>query len=211
MNVKPIIREQYRKFSSAEGNLHIASEYAIFKLQELIARFKIRNVLEVGLGIGSIAGTILEINKGLNYSGTEKNEFCLSSLERNLQKNYLRLEFYTGLENVPPHKEFDLIIIDGKDANLEEVKKLLSYRAIIAIEGDRSPQQKILQRMFPDSILVHSISTRKNRSISPFSDTSWQGGLKIIFVKPDFSQRIWWFHEKISTKVKYIYRNFLSN
>lgn len=211
MKVKLTILEQYRKFSTAEGNLHIASEYAIFKLQELISRFRIRRVLEVGLGIGSIAGTLLEINKELSYSGTEKNDFCLDSLKKNLGKNYQYLEIYSGLENIPKNKEFDLVIIDGKDANLEVLKGLLSTRAILAVEGDRLPQQKILQEIFPDSIFVHSISRKKNRRFSPFPSTNWQGGIKIIFIKPTFSQRMWWLREKFKAKIKNIYRDLAKN
>lgn len=207
MKVKLTILEQYRKFSTAEGSLHIASEFAVFKLQELITKFKIRRVLEVGLGIGSIAGTLLEINKGLSYSGTEKNDFCLDSLKRNLEKNYQYLEIYSGLENIPKNKKFDLVIVDGKDSDLEVMKKLLSPRAIVAVEGDRTPQQEILQELFPDNIFVHSISRKKNRRFSPFPSTNWQGGIKIIFIKPTFSQRMWWLSEKFKTKIKYIYRD----
>ena len=57
----------YKEFAKAEGSQHIASEYAIRKLHELIAVFRIKDVLEVGLGIGSISGILLKLNKKLSY------------------------------------------------------------------------------------------------------------------------------------------------
>jgi 16S rRNA A1518/A1519 N6-dimethyltransferase RsmA/KsgA/DIM1 with predicted DNA glycosylase/AP lyase activity len=66
------LKKSYVKFCSADGNHHIASEFAILKLHELIDNFRIKSVLEVGLGIGAITGGLLSANKHLRYSGTEE-------------------------------------------------------------------------------------------------------------------------------------------
>ncbi len=195
----------YKKFSAASGNKHIASEYALVKLQELIGKFNIQNVLEVGLGIGSIAGTLLELNKKIRYSGTENNNFCLQALPVNLASNYDRLKIYPDLATIPVKEIYELIIIDGKDPNLLFLKKLLSKRGIIILEGDRLHQQKVLQNLFPRHKMVHSISLRKNQRYSPFSPEDWQGGLKIIFANPSALQYVWWLKEKVQAKIKYQY------
>ncbi len=199
------LKESYKKFCSAEGNHHIASEYAILKLQELTDSFKVKSVLEVGLGIGAITGCLLSANKHLRYSGTEENAFCLDALKYNLAESYDRLEVFTGISKVPVGK-FDLLIIDGKDPDLENIQQLVANSGIIAIEGDRIPQQELLRKYFPGHIYVHSISIRKNEKYSPFSPEHWQGGLKIIFVSPNLKQLLWWGKEKIKTKLKYYFR-----
>lgn len=205
MNTAKEITVTYKEFCDRDGNQHIASEYAIRKLQKLIEKFRIGNVLEVGLGIGSISGSLLKVNKHLNYSGTEANDYCLKTLPQNLTRDHGRLKIYESLKVVPCSENFDLIIIDGKDPDLESLKEMLSERAIIAMEGDRVPQQEVLKELFPKSLFVHSISLSKNKIYSPFSKEDWQGGLKVIFVNPGLTQKLWWVKEKLLTKLKYQY------
>ncbi|SFN33240.1 methyltransferase [Salegentibacter flavus] len=206
MSREQLVLDAYKNFCTAEGNQHIASEYAILKLQEIIDSFNIENVLEVGLGIGAIAGSLLSANAQLEYAGTEHNEFCLNALESNLEEKYEKLKVHSKLSEVPPRK-FDLIIIDGKDPDLAKIQQLVNRHGIIAIEGDRIPQQELLRKYFPGHKYVHSISNKKNAAYSPFPQGHWQGGLKIIFVNPNLHQSIWWLREKIFTKLKYLYRN----
>ena len=142
------IEAGYKRFSLAEGSQHIASEYAIRKLQEVITVFRIKNVLEIGLGIGSISGILLKLNKNLNYSGTENNEFCLEALKSNLGKDFEHLQIFPSLNEVKTPGKFDLIIIDGTDADLHCIKKGLAARGIIAIEGDRLSQENLLTDLF---------------------------------------------------------------
>ena len=98
---KKAISRSYKLFSSAEGNQHIASKYVIYKLQELIENFQPDKVLEVGLGIGRISGTLLALNKELNNTRTEANDFCLKSLPGDLKKDFKMLEIFTGLSEIP--------------------------------------------------------------------------------------------------------------
>ena len=203
------ISELYHKYSIAEGNQHIASEYAIIKLQQLVKTFEIKNILEIGLGIGSICGSLLAMNKNVKYSGTENNSFCLKSLKNNVQ-NYELLNIFPGIEDLKKNRLFDLIIVDGKDASLENIKRMISSSGIIAIEGDRMEQQKKLLEVFPKSRIVHCISLKKNKDYSPFPPESWQGGIKIIFINPDFKQKLWYLKNKIYTGIKYKFRKIRS-
>lgn len=203
MSDRFLISKLYRKFCEVDGNQHIASEYAIIKIQEIIERFNIKRVLEVGLGVGSIAGTLLRLNNNIIYSGTESNEFCINALAKNLGEKYQKLSLYNSLNSVPENEKFDLIIVDGKDKNLKAIRNFVSKAGIIILEGDRKPQEKAIHNIFEKNVQVHSISLSKNKSYSPFPTSEWQGGLKIIFVNPTFLQYVWWIKEKIKTKLKY--------
>lgn len=204
MNRNTQISYSYKTFCRAEGNQHIASEFAILKLQELVESFKVKSILEVGLGIGAIAGSLLAVNKNISYSGTENNEFCLNALQQNIGDNYRRITLCPGIVDLEQSARFDLIIIDGKDLALQQLSELLSPNGIIAIEGDRKEQQEDLQKIFPNHLFVHSISRDKNKEYSPFLPKHWQGGIKIIFINPTFSQKLWWLREKIITKLRYL-------
>lgn len=210
-NVKEQIANHYMKISATEGSEFIASEYAIYKIHELINVFNRNNILEVGLGIGSISETILSLNKDnaeLKYDGTEANKYCLSALTLNLKKdNFGRLGIYRNIADLPEENKYDLVIIDGKDEHLSKLKKQISKNAIIVIEGDRMPQQKVLQELFSGSKFYHSICLEKNKDYSPYSTYLWQAGIKVIFVNPSFKQILWRLKEKISTKIKYLFPN----
>ncbi len=198
----------YQSFCEAEGSQHIASEYAIGKINALVEKFRVKRILEVGLGIGSISGILLAMNRNrpdLDYFGTEANDFCINALPDNLKEDYIRLHIYSDLGEIPANKKFDLIIIDGKDHNLQAIKGLISRNGIIAIEGDRMTQQDSLQELFPDHKYVHCISLKKNKEYSPFPAEEWQGGLKVIFVNHTIKQSLWWLMEKYLTKIKYQY------
>jgi hypothetical protein len=141
----------------------------------------------------------------LAYAGTEANDFCLNALAENLKEDYSRLRIYSDLTEIPANKEFNLIIIDGKDQNLQAIKALISKNGILVIEGDRMLQLDLLKELFPDNRYVHSISLKKNKEYSPFPAENWQGGIKIIFVNSTIKQLFWWFKEKYFTKIKYQY------
>lgn len=198
-----LLSKTYLYFSNAEENQHIASEFAILRLQELVECFNVKRILEVGLGIGAIAGSLLAVNKNIAYSGTEDNDFCLKALRQNIGDNFRRITLCPGIADLEKKSRFDLIIIDGKDLALQELSELLSPNGIIAIEGDRKEQQEELQNIFPNHTYVHCISRDKNKEYSPFPSSQWQGGLKVIFINPTFPQKLWWMRERISTKWKY--------
>lgn len=203
--IKKQLSKTYLQFCNSEGNKYIASEFAILKIQKIIDKAEIKNILEVGLGIGSISGSLLKVNPNLEYFGTEANIFCLKSLRKNLGSDYDRLKLYNNIQDLPDALKFDLIIIDANDEKLKYLSDKISNSGIIIIEGDREVQNKFLIRQFPGSLFVHCISLKKNRKESPFSSESWQGGVKVIFVDPTISDYFTWFKERLKTKVKYQY------
>ena len=199
--------ESYRRLLFAEGNQFIASEFAVQKVAQIIKRFNVKNVLEVGLGIGSISGSVLAAfgNRELNYHGTEVNEFCLKALNENLGECYKMIRIFKGIKEVDTSLKYDLVIIDGKDEHLKDLKKLIAENGIIAVEGDRLSQLASLKEKFPNYKYVHLISLKRNSGTGPFPENSWQGGLKIIFAHPTWQQKMWWLKEKVKTKLKYQY------
>ena len=81
------------------------------------------------------------------YVGTEKNEFCLNALKRNVI-DYSQIELYSELNQID-NKKFDLIIIDGYDDTMKEIVNFCKKNAIIFIEGDRKGQTETVLQIFP--------------------------------------------------------------
>ena len=58
MNLKQIALNTYIEFSNYEGSQHIASEFSIYKTIEIIKKNNVKNILELGLGIGTIPSAV---------------------------------------------------------------------------------------------------------------------------------------------------------
>jgi hypothetical protein len=207
MRVKNSAIQTYKYFSGLEGNQHIASEFALKKIIKIIDHYKIKNILELGLGIGSISYCILDFSKGINtkinYIGTESNEFCLEVLPKYLNDHFDKMQIFDDLNNVISKEKFDLVIIDGKDENLFKIKNMISNSGIIIIEGDRIPQLELVRNSFPNSLFTRLISNYKNPEYGPFLSSDWCGGIQLIFVNPDLYQKINFIYYKITTSIKY--------
>lgn len=199
--------ETYAYFSTLDGNQHIASEFALSSINNLIDKFGIKSVLELGLGIGSICYSIHrhseQNNIHIRYAGTESNAFCLEALPEYLKSYFNTVELYSNLDQIPKEKSFDLIIIDGKEDNLEQVKSLLTKHGIVLIEGDRLQQLEIIRKTFPSSNYARIISLYKNPDYGPFSSKDWCGGVQLIFTHPTFKQKVYYYYLKIATSIKY--------
>ena len=206
MSLRQIAKRKYLEFSKYKGSQHIAGEFAIYKMLELIEKNNVNAILEVGLGIGTLPSTIIEYKKGdIEYVGTEANEFCLNSLSENLPEAiYSKLKIYDSLSAALSKTSiFDLIIIDGTFDDFKNVGKHICSHAIIVIEGDRADQQKIINEYFPKSKYVHLISSEKNDPNGVFDSNSWEGGIKVFFINPTIQQSIFWLKGKIKTKLLY--------
>lgn len=206
MNIKALANKTYIEYSSLEGSQHIASEHAIFRVLEICKKFKCKNVLELGLGIGTVFAAINKFNPTISYVGTEENEFCLTSLKKNLKNQYKDLKIYKNLTAIDKNNLFDLIIVDGKDSSIKTISNITSKNATLIIEGDRKEQEQLLKKSFPKSIFVHIISIDKNSDKGVANPLDYQGGVKVFFLNPTISQRIYHIKNKISTKLKYSYR-----
>ena len=212
MNINNLATQNYKRFCGLSGSEYIASEFAIETILKLLKKSKINSVLEIGLGIGSISDSILKYAKinniDIKYTGTEKNQFCLIALKSNVE-DYYCLKIYSEINQIKNEK-FDLIIIDGYDDSLKQIVSFCKNNTIIFIEGDRQFQTKTMLEIFPSSLYVNCITLKKNpvyahenRSIN-----SYIGGGQLIFIKPTFKQKIFWFKEKILTFIKRKIRNY---
>jgi protein-L-isoaspartate O-methyltransferase len=206
MNLKKIALEKYIEFSQYEGSQHIAKEHSVYRILQLLKNEKAKNVLEVGLGIGTIYSAVRKYDKNITYFGTENNVFCLKSLKINLSGDYNSLVIYNSIEGVSFNNKLDVVIVDGKDKSFNSVKKIIKTNGVIIIEGDRNDQQEEVRKLFPNSKDVHIISLKKNSSAGFFDSNHYQGGVKIIYINPTTKQNINWIAQKISTKLKYIIR-----
>ncbi|WP_159947786.1 hypothetical protein [Polaribacter septentrionalilitoris] len=206
MNIKRIAKDKYIEFSKYEGSQHIATEHAIYRILSLVKKQKAKNVLEVGLGIGTIYSAVREYSKDIIYYGTEKNDFCLKSLKLNLAKKYYDLVIYNSIQEIRFNNKLDIVIVDGKDESFNYVKENIQANGVIIIEGDRKDQQKEIKKIFPKAKDVHVISLKKNNSDGFFDSNHYQGGVKIIYTNPTRKQTVNWFFQKIRTKIKYIIR-----
>lgn len=204
-----IAKHKFYDFCQYEGCDHISGEYALFILLKLCKTYNIKSVLEIGLGIGCIADTLLHYynSKGIpiNYVGTEPNEFCLNALKSNVEY-YNQLRIYDNINEINTSETFDLVIIDGGDTDLIALKALVGKNTILFVEGCRKNQFDEILRIFPKAIAVDVISKEKNRSFSPFIKSHWMGGGRIIFINPRLKNYFHFLKEKINTKMKYAYR-----
>jgi hypothetical protein len=205
IEIKEITREQYKKYSAADGSQFIASEYALYRILKLIQKFKPKHVLEVGVGIGTISDSILKSDFEFQPSlyGTEKNPFCLEKLPENMNSSFGKLNLFPDIQTLPTNVNFNFVIIDGKEENLVSLKNHMYERCIVVIEGDRKDQTEMIRKVFPSAKFVHSISTKKNKSYSNRPGTHFQGGLKIIFIKPDIIQYFEWIKLTINSKLSF--------
>ena len=211
MRIKNIVEKQYQKFSRAKGSQYIASEYALLRILELVKQFRPKNILEVGVGIGTISDSLLKAFEN-SYQpevfGTEDNEFCRSQLSKNLGSSFQKLKLFRTIQELPGDLKFDLIIIDGKDSSLQQVKALMNDHCVLVIEGDRKDQTDLVRGLLPDSKFVHSITCKKNSSYSNRPKGHFQGGLKIIFTNPDLKQHLEWMRLKLFSKIHFQLRKF---
>lgn len=212
MNYKEVSSETYKKFSEKQGNEYIAGDYALEKILRFISHYNVKRVLEIGLGIGSISDAILKFSKlnnlEIKYTGTESNEFCLQELPLNVE-DFSKISLYSSLMLLPKNSTYDLIIIDGSDDSLNQIKKHCAKNAIIFIEGGRASQIKTVQDIFPDSKYVEVISLRQPPSYGPFHQ-KWTGGGSLIATNPSVFQSASIFTEKIKTFAKRRLRKYIT-
>ena len=213
MNNKDIAVETYKYFSTLEGNQCIATEFAMKVILTIVDDYKAKNILEMGVGIGAIAYSVLEFakinNKDFNYVGTEANEFCLKVLPEYLKDYYPKIKIIAGVSDVSDEESFELIIIDGKDDNINKVEKIISKNGIIIIEGDRQPQLAIIKNIFPNSLYTRVISNYKNPNYGPIYSDHFCGGVQLIFINPTLKQKVDYYIYKIKTAVNYRLRSYI--
>ncbi len=200
--VKQLAKQKYLEFSAYDGSQHIASEHAIYRVLENIKNNKCKDILEIGLGIGTMYSAAYNLYPSINYFGTENNEFCLNSLRYNLSSSYEKLNLLSNITEVENEK-FDLIIIDGTDNSIEQLPVLTKKNSVLIIEGDRKQQELKIKNIFPSSKYVHIISLQKNDINGVFDKNSYQGGVKVFFINPTLNQYSYYIKHKWLTFIKY--------
>jgi spore coat polysaccharide biosynthesis predicted glycosyltransferase SpsG len=206
MKEKEIAVQNYKRFCALEGSDYIASEFALEMILKLIKAFNLKTILEVGMGIGSIADTVFKFskveNRAVSYTGTEKNEFCLQALKKNVE-DYNQIEWVEELVEIK-NKKFDFIIIDGYDDALNIITTLVAKNAIVFIEGDRRLQTELILSLFPKARWVNVITFNKNKSYAhgEGNPNHYVGGGQLIFCNPTFKMQLYWFVKKIDTFIK---------
>ena len=214
MKRQKIAIENYKKIRNMDGSDFIASEFALKTLLRIVKFFKVKSILEVGLGIGSVSDTILKyVNSrklSIVYNGTENNDFCLKVLPENVTF-FSQINVFDNLNSLPNNK-YDLIIIDGSDESLLSLKEICNENTIVFIEGGRQEQTKMVLSIFPNALYVNVITLKKN----PFyahenrSIKNYIGGGQLLFINPTFKMKIFWLNEKVLTFVKIQVRKFKS-
>lgn len=203
--LQQLARENYRKFCSYEGSDYIASEFALETILNIVEKFHVKSILELGLGIGAMSDTILKYSdqakREIQYYGTENNEFCLDALKKNVE-SYDRIDLFSELKEVNDQR-FDLIIVDGQDESLKNIEDFTKVNTIFYVEGDRSDQTKELKRIFPKSKHVNVITLRKNPVYAHGgnSTNNYIGGGQVIFRKAIGKKLYYFLKEKIQTFV----------
>lgn len=194
MTNKDIAVGAFKYFSGLDGNQCIASEFALKTMVDIVDKYKVGNVFELGLGIGSIAYCIHDFgnknNIKLNYIGTEANSFCLNALSQNLKEYYKETRIFDTLKDVEIDRKFDLIIIDGIDENLLKIKNMITDKGIVIIEGDRIPQLNSIREIFPKALYTRVVSNYKSPDYGPHPSNAYSSGLQLIFINPTLEQKI---------------------
>jgi hypothetical protein len=213
MNYKDVSSQTYKKFSFLEGNDYIAGDYALEVILKLIKDFKIKSILELGLGIGSISDAVLNYAKynglDIKYVGTESNTFCLNALKSNVDE-YKSIELYRDLIEISEDKRFDLIIIDGSDDGIKQLANSANKHGVVFIEGGRASQIKVIKDTYNNALIAEVISARKPPNYGP-ARQKWTGGGSLIFIDSNNYQRCYWFAEKTKTYIKRRLRRFIKN
>ena len=205
MNLKKLAVKNYKRFCSLEGSEYIATEFALVQILKIIKIFKIRSILEIGLGIGAIVDSVLKYSENSNYKlsyyGTEANAYCNQELKKNIEY-FQRVKISNSLEEINTENKFDFIIIDGLDDSLEKIVSYCKKRTIIFIEGDRSPQTEVIMSLFPKARHVNIISLKKNREYSHGNPEFFMGGGRVIFTNPDIKMLAYYWKERVMTFIK---------
>jgi len=205
MTDRDLAVQNYKRFCGLKGSEYIASEFALETILKIIKIFKVNTILELGLGIGSISDTVLkyakEANKNIGYVGTEKNEFCLEALKKNVS-DYDQIELFSELNQIN-NKKFDLIIIDGYDDTLKQIVAFCKKHTIVFIEGDRKGQTENIRHIFPKNRYVNVITLNKNKpySHSGGNTNHYVGGGQLIFIDPTPKMKWFWFQQKVATYI----------
>lgn len=157
-----LARDIYAEFRAKPESQHIATEFALVELANLVGRIKPRRVLEIGAGIGTITKLLLQHPDRPQYlTATEAHPVCLSELEKNL--NGLSRSGYDlvqSAEQLDTGIEYDLVIFDG---TLDDEKQYAVFKpgTWCFVEGSRGKTIESLKKHLQKRGLTINIEQRK--------------------------------------------------
>jgi hypothetical protein len=200
-------------FSQLEGSKHISSEFALYGIEKLIKNKQINTIFEFGSGIGTIPYLIASLNKNCFYTGTETNEFCIKSLNKNLGEMF-DSHFIKLIHNCSEYDggKVDMLIIDGHIGNKSFIKEICHENTIIFIEGDRKEQREFIAKIYPKALINFKLSIKKNKVYSPFykdKENPFKSGFILIRLNNNFSNKIQFFSDKVESFIKYKLRKLM--
>lgn len=169
MNSLEEARKIHALFKSKEGSQHIGGIDAIKNIIDICTADKPKRILEMGSGIGTITWTLLKFSEG-RIDGYESNPWCLDQLRKNLGQPD-RLNIVESYRILPPHLEYDLVIVDGgtggggdvDDGKMRTVYLFLKYLdrvGKILVEGSRTGQRTFIRRALKDKYIFRPVRYR---------------------------------------------------
>ena len=208
-----IYKSVFKKFSQLEGSKHIASEFALKGIENLIKSGQIKTIFEFGAGIGTIPYLIASLNTKCFYTGTESNEFCIKSLNTNLEGMF-ESHLFKLIHECSEYDggKVDLLIIDGKISNKSFIKEICHDNTLIFIEGDRKEQRELISKIFPNAFINFKLTIRKNKMYSPFyreKANPFESGFTIIRLKNNSLNMIKFYRDKIDSFITYKLRKLI--
>jgi hypothetical protein len=191
MNPLVEARNVHRTFKAKPGSDHIAGLNTILAIIGFCQAEEPQKILELGGGIGTISHTLLQYSTA-TIDSYESNPWCLEQLRANVGYSD-RLNLVTSYRQLPPHREYDLVVVDGgtgqggdaDDGTMKTVQlflRSLDRVGTVIVEGDRTAQRGQIRRALKDEYLF-----RPERSPS----TGEEKGFTIYRLKPAASKIRW--------------------
>jgi hypothetical protein len=192
-------------FSAKEGSEHIASFNALRGVIHHVRRRKLKKILELGIGIGTIPYALREarlrheITHNFDYYGTEADLFCIQAFKDNVPDYTDFVNHIQTLEDVSAsgQEPFDFVIVDGRESGLEKLLDMLAKRGVIFVEGGRSTQIGIIE----------SVAASAHRQFVKYSSVALSrrgvGGYSVLLFEPSVIDRAMASLYRIATPVKY--------
>lgn len=177
-------QQEYNNFEKLNDGF-IASFFFLQELANLLQAKRPRRILEVGVGMGTIPYSVRQFKDKFEYVGTETLDLCIDRLKINAP--FVRL--FKDVSEVSG--KFDLIIVDGRDKNTNNLPSMLNEKGLILVENDRRGQVEIIK----NSTNREHVNYRKR----PFSFYKQAGytamyfepGMKEYFIYAYFASLYW--------------------
>lgn len=167
MDISQSAQQLHKKFLSMKGSEYIATPVSIQAILDIVQKKKPKRVLEMGAGIGTLSYTILATSKEVEVDLYEDNEFCQTALKNNLEDFSGRFTLIPDYKTLPPHKEYDLFLVDGGNGKSHDggslnvvqkfVQQLTAKPMVCYVEGNRFSQRTLLRRALSDRFVYRQI------------------------------------------------------